>query len=67
MSLNLFLVILAGLVLLSLLFLIYSLKNTLKNTSGQIEELKKAQTENKSLELMQQQIGHLYRQHSGGC
>lgn len=59
MSLNLFLVILAGLVLLSLLFLIYFLKNTLKNTSSQIEELKKAQTENKSLELMQQQIGHL--------
>jgi DNA recombination protein RmuC len=59
MSLNLFLVILAGLVLLSLLFLIYFLKNTLKNTSSQIEELKKSQTENKSLELMQQQIGHL--------
>jgi len=59
MSLNLFLVTLGGLLLLSLLFLIYSLKNTLKNTSSQIEELKKAQTENKSLELMQQQIGHL--------
>ena len=59
MSLNLFLVILAGLVLLSLLFLIYSLKNTLKNTSSQIKELKKTQTENKSLELMQQQIGQL--------
>jgi len=59
MSLNLFLVILAGLILLSLLFLIYSLKNTLKNTSSQIKELKKTQTENKSLELMQQQIGQL--------
>jgi len=59
MSLNLFLVILAGLVLISLLFLVYFLKNTFKNTSDQIEELKKAQTENKSLELMQQQIGHL--------
>ena len=59
MSLNLFLVILAGLVLLSLLFLIYSLKNTLKNTSSQFKELKKTQTENKSLELMQQQIGQL--------
>lgn len=59
MSLNLFLVILAVLVLLSLLLLIYSLKNTLKNTSSQIKELKKTQTENKSLELMQQQIGQL--------
>ena len=59
MSLNLFLVILTGLVLLSLLFLIYSLKNTLKNTSSQFKELKKTQTENKSLELMQQQIGQL--------
>jgi DNA recombination protein RmuC len=54
------LLIVVGLVLFILLiYLILTLKSSLKSTSSQIEELRRAQTENQALGLMQQQIGQL--------
>ena len=52
---TLFIVILAVIVLLLMLFLVWSLRTT----ASKIEELKKDQTQDKSLALMQQQIGQL--------
>jgi DNA recombination protein RmuC len=48
-------IILGGAVLLLLLFLLWSLRTT----TSKIEELKREQAQDKSLTLMQQQIGHL--------
>ncbi len=52
---SLLFIILAGILLLLLLFLLWSLRAT----ASKIEEIKKAQAQDKSLSLMQQQIGHL--------
>jgi DNA recombination protein RmuC len=59
MSLNLFLLLLAGLVLVAFAFLIYSLIGSIRRQGGQIEEVRRAQSENKAMDLMQQQIGLL--------
>lgn len=55
MNLNLFLIIFAALVLLIFLLLAWSLRKT----SGKIEDIRKAQQEDKALDLLQQQIGML--------
>lgn len=52
---TLFIILLVGFLLLLLLFLLWSLRTT----ASKIEEIKKAQAQDKSLHLMQQQIGHL--------
>jgi len=52
---TLLIIILAGVVLLLMLFLLWSLRST----ALKIEELKKEQAQDKSLTLMQQQIGQL--------
>ena len=54
------LLIMVGLVIAVLLFyLILTLRSSLKSASSQIEELRRSQTENQALGLMQQQIGQL--------
>jgi len=54
------LLIIVGLVMAILLFyLILTLRSSLKSAASQIEELRRAQTENQALGLMQQQIGQL--------
>jgi DNA recombination protein RmuC len=55
MNVNLFVILVAGVLLAVLFLLLWSLKNT----SSKIEEIKQAQSEDKSLNLMQQQIGLL--------
>jgi DNA recombination protein RmuC len=52
---TLLIIILVGILLIILLFLLWSLRAT----SSKIEEIKKAQAQDNSLSLMQQQIGHL--------
>ena len=59
MSLNLFLIILVGVVIVAFILGLFALKNSIQGTSAQIEELKRAQAGDKALELMQQQIGLL--------
>jgi len=59
MNLNIFALILLGLLLLAFIALAYLLITTQRKTAYQIDELKKSQDENKSLELMQNQIGQL--------
>lgn len=59
MNLNLFLFILLGVVLAAFILVLLTLKNSIQSTSTRIEELKRAQAEDKALELMQQQIGQL--------
>ncbi len=44
------------------LFLLYLLLRSLKSTQGQIEDLRRSQSENQALSLMQQQIGQLTQQ-----
>ena len=54
------LLIVVGLVMaILLIYLILTLRSSLKSASSQIEELRRAQTENQALGLMQQQIGLL--------
>jgi DNA recombination protein RmuC len=55
MGLNLFLIIFAAAILIVFIFLVW----TIKNTASKFEELKQSQTDNKAMELMQQQIGQL--------
>lgn len=55
MDLNLFLIIFASALILLFVFLLWFLKNT----SSKIDEIKRSQTENQALSLMQQQIGQL--------
>lgn len=55
MGLNLFLIIFAVALLLLFGLLLWSLKNT----TSKIDEIKRSQTENQALSLMQQQIGQL--------
>ena len=55
MDLNLFLIIFAAVLILLFVLLLWSLKNT----SSKIDEIKRSQTENQALSLMQQQIGQL--------
>jgi DNA recombination protein RmuC len=55
MDLNIFLIILAGVLLLLLLLLLWSMKTT----ASKVEEIKKLQVQDKALSLMQQQIGQL--------
>lgn len=55
MDLNLFLIIFAAVLILLFVLLLWSLKNT----STKIDEIKRSQTENQALTLMQQQIGQL--------
>ena len=54
------LLIVVGLVMaILLIYLILTLRSSLKSASSQIEELRRSQTENQALGLMQQQIGQL--------
>lgn len=55
MNITLLIILLAGILALILLFLLWSLRAT----AAKIEEIKKAQAQDKSLALMQQQIGQL--------
>jgi len=55
MSLNVFLILFAALVVVLFIILAFSLKKT----TSKIEEIQKAQSENQALTLMQQQIGQL--------
>ena len=55
MNTTLLIILLAGILVLILLFLLWSLRAT----AAKIEEIKKAQAQDKSLALMQQQIGQL--------
>lgn len=55
MNLNVFLILFAAALVILFIFLALSLKKT----SSRIEELKKSQSENQALSLMQQQIGQL--------
>jgi DNA recombination protein RmuC len=55
MDLSIFLIVFAS----SLLILFSLLLWTLRNTTSKIDEVKRAQTENQALSLMQQQIGQL--------
>ena len=55
MDLNLFLIIFAAVLILLFVLLLWSLKNT----STKIDEIKRSQTDNQALTLMQQQIGQL--------
>lgn len=59
MDLNIFTLILLGILLLAFIALAYFLITIQRKTAYQIDELKKSQDENKSLELMQNQIGQL--------
>lgn len=59
MNLNVFLFALAGLVLIVFAVLIILLVSSARRTSGQIEELRRSQNENKAMELMQRQMGIL--------
>lgn len=55
MNLNLFLILFMAALFILFLFLVWSLKRT----ASRIEEIKRAQSENQALSLMQQQIGQL--------
>lgn len=55
MNLNIFLIIFAAVLILLFIFLFLSLKKT----SSKIDEMKRSQSEDKALALMQQQIGQL--------
>ena len=55
MSINVLFIILAAVLLLVLFFLLWSLRST----ASKIEDIKQAQTQDKALSLMQQQIGQL--------
>jgi len=56
----LFIIVLA--VVVALFLFLFSLARSLKNTSAKIEEIQRAQTDNRALGLMQQQIGQLTQQ-----
>lgn len=62
MDTNLFLLGILIVAVLILLLFVYSLSRSMKSTSGQIEEVRKSQTDNQALSLMQQQIGQLTQQ-----
>jgi DNA recombination protein RmuC len=55
MNLNLFLILFAAAIIIVFMILVWSIRNT----ATKFEELKQSQTENKAMELMQQQIGQL--------
>ncbi len=55
MNLNLFLILFMGALFILFLFIVWSLKRA----ASRIEEIKRAQSENQALSLMQQQIGQL--------
>jgi len=59
MNLNVFLLILAGVVLIVFAALLTSLIASTRRASGQIEELRRSQNENKAMEMMQRQMGIL--------
>jgi DNA recombination protein RmuC len=59
MNLNIFLIIFATVLILLFIFFVIFLFLSLKKTSSKIDEMKRAQSEDKALSLMQQQIGQL--------
>ncbi len=59
MSSSLLLVVVGLVIAFLLLYLVLTLRSSLKSASSQIQELRHAQTENQALALMQQQIGQL--------
>jgi len=59
MNLNIFLIIFAAALVLLFIFFVIFLFLSLKKTSSKIDEMKRSQTENQALSLMQQQIGQL--------
>ena len=59
MSLNLFLIVFASIVIIFFVILVIFLVLSSKKTTSKIDEIKKSQTENQALTLMQQQIGQL--------
>jgi DNA recombination protein RmuC len=59
MNLNIFLIIFAAVLILLFVFFVIFLFLSLKKTSSKIDEMKRSQSEDKALSLMQQQIGHL--------
>jgi DNA recombination protein RmuC len=61
MDANIFIIIVLAVVLGLFLFL-FVLARSIKNTSAKIEDIKRAQTDNQALSLMQQQIGQLTQQ-----
>jgi DNA recombination protein RmuC len=61
MDVSILIIILLAVVLALFLFL-FVLARSIKNTSAKIEDIKRAQTDNQALSLMQQQIGQLTQQ-----
>ena len=59
MNLNIFLIIFAAVLILLFVFFVIFLFLSLKKTSSKIDEMKRSQSEDKALSLMQQQIGQL--------
>jgi len=59
MDLNIFLVIFAAVLILLFVFFVIFLFLSLKKTSSKIDEMKRSQSEDKALSLMQHQIGQL--------
>ena len=59
MDLNIFLIIFAAVLILLFVFFVIFLFLSLKKTSSKIDEMKRSQSEDKALSLMQQQIGQL--------
>src|SRR4030043_1527707 len=62
MDLNIFILAVLIITAIVLILLLYSLARSIKTPSGRIEDLKRSQTENPALSLMQQQIGQLTQQ-----
>src|SRR4030043_835831 len=62
MDLNIFILALLIITAIVLFLFLLSLIRSVKTTSGRIEDLKRSQTENPALSLMQQQIGQLTQQ-----
>jgi DNA recombination protein RmuC len=59
MDLSVILIVMGLVFIFLIIYTILTLKSSLKSTSAQIEELRRGQTENQALTLMQQQIGQL--------
>ncbi len=59
MNLNIFLIIFASVLILLFVFFVIFLFLSLKKTASKIDEMKRSQSEDKALSLMQQQIGQL--------